>query len=81
MQPLADLQRSFRVYAVCAPCGRMEPLPVRELLDRFGAAVTLTEIRLRLRCKVCGKRSGDLRIVYVGPEDRPVVFQYGIGRD
>jgi hypothetical protein len=76
MQRLAELHGSFRVYAVCPPCGRMESLPLGELLERFGPAVTLADIRPRLRCKVCGERSQELRVVYVGPEGRPVVFHY-----
>jgi len=54
----------------------MEALPLATLLERFGASVTLTDIRARLRCRECGARSHELRVVYVGPEGRAVVFQY-----
>jgi hypothetical protein len=76
MQRLSELAGSFEVYALCPPCGRMEALPLTALLDRFGRDVTLSDIRPRLRCRACGERSNELRVVYVGPEGRPVVFQY-----
>jgi hypothetical protein len=76
MQRLSELQGSFEVYALCPPCGRMEALPLAALIERLGPEVTLSDLRPRLRCRVCGVRSGELRVVYVGPEGRPVVFQY-----
>jgi uncharacterized Zn finger protein len=76
MQRLSDLYGSFEVYALCPPCGRMEALPLAALLERFGREVTLADIRPRLRCRECGHFSQELRIVYVGPEGRPIVFQY-----
>lgn len=54
----------------------MEALVVAHLLERFGADVTLTDIRPRLRCRVCGQRSHELRVVYVGPEGRAAEFRY-----
>jgi hypothetical protein len=76
MQRLSELHGSFEVYALCPPCERMEALPLRALMNRFGMDVTLSDIRPRLRCRVCGERNHELRVVYVGPEGRPVVFQY-----
>jgi len=76
MQRLSELRGSFEVYALCPPCGRMEALPLAALLERFGPDVTLTDIRPRLRCRECGQRSHDLRVVYVGPEGRHITFQY-----
>ena len=76
MQRLSELHGSFEVYALCPPCGRMEALPLAALIEQCGPAVTLTDIRPRLRCRECGTRSQELRVVYVGPEGRPVVFQY-----
>jgi hypothetical protein len=76
MQRLSELHGSFEVYALCPPCGRMEALPLRALMERFGKDVTLSDVRPRLRCGVCGERSRELRVVYVGPEGQPVVFQY-----
>lgn len=54
----------------------MEALPLAALIERLGPEATLSDLRPRLRCRVCGLRSGELRVVYVGPEGRPVVFQY-----
>lgn len=76
MQPLSELVDRFAVYALCLPCGRMEALDVAGLLARFGAASTLEDIRPRLRCRACGTRSRELRVVYVGPAGRAIVFQY-----
>jgi hypothetical protein len=76
MQRLSDLVDSFEVYALCPPCGRMEALPVPALLERYGDDFDLDQLRARLRCRTCGEKSRELRIVYVGPAGRPVVFQY-----
>jgi len=76
MQRISELCGSFEVYALCPPCGRMEALPLAALLARFGPGVTLADIRPRLRCRDCGTRSQELRVVYVGPAGRPVVFHY-----
>jgi len=76
MQPLTDLAGSFEVYALCPPCGRMEALGLDALIERFGPAVTIEALRPRLRCRCCGTRSQELRIVYVGPAGRTAVFHY-----
>ncbi|MFM7119949.1 MAG: hypothetical protein ACKOZX_06830 [Gammaproteobacteria bacterium] len=76
MQPLSELVDRFAVYALCLPCGRMEALDVAGLLQRLGASSTLDDLRPRLRCRVCGMRSQELRVVYVGPAGRAIVFQY-----
>jgi hypothetical protein len=73
MQRLVDLVENFRVYAVCAPCGRMHALDLDALVSNLGRAVTVADVRARVRCRACGRRSHDVRIVYVGPKDRPVV--------
>lgn len=59
METLADIPDSQVIHAVCDPCGRMVPLN-RFRLDQ---ALTLDEVRQRLRCTRCGRRSMDLRRV------------------
>jgi hypothetical protein len=54
----------------------MEALGLNALIDRFGPTVTIGAIRPRLRCRCCGTRSQELRIVYVGPAGRTAVFHY-----
>jgi hypothetical protein len=76
MQRILDLADRFEIYALCPPCGRMEALPCAALINRFGADVTITDLRPRLRCRQCGTRSGEIRVVYVGPEGRPATFRY-----
>lgn len=67
---------SFRVYAVCAPCARMEPVDLDEVIGRLGRQMTVDDLRARLRCRGCRQRTGDIRIVYVGPKERPASFHY-----
>lgn len=76
MQRLIDLVATFRVYAVCVPCGRMEPVPLAAAAARLGPDATVTDLRERVRCSGCGARTRDVRVVYVGPEDRPATFHY-----
>lgn len=76
MLTLDDIAPSFQVYAVCVPCHRTEPLPLTELIDRFGKDLPVAALRPRLRCRVCGRRSGDMRIVYVGPCGSAAGFHY-----
>ncbi|MGA1370323.1 MAG: hypothetical protein ACO3Z6_01860 [Pseudomonadales bacterium] len=76
MQRLAELADRFQVYALCGPCGRMEALDLGAAIERLGPESTVDTLRARLRCRECGTRSHDLRIVYVGPAGRPIVFQY-----
>ncbi len=73
---LDDIARSFQVYAVCVPCQRTEPLPVAALIERFGGELPVTALRTRLRCEMCGQRSADMRIVYVGPCGSAAGFHY-----
>jgi len=73
MQRLMDLAESFRVYALCGPCGRMVDLDVAALLTRHGHEITVAEVRARVRCGACGCRTRDIRIIYVGPRARPVI--------
>lgn len=76
MQRLTDLADKFRVYALCVPCGRMEALDLAALAAAGGGSMTVAELRGRVRCRACGTRTRDIRIVYVGPADRPAAFHY-----
>ena len=76
MQNLTDLVDSFQVYGLCLPCGRMEPVPLRDLITRYGPGITVADLRRRLRCRCCGRRSHELRVIYVGPEGAAPSFRY-----
>ncbi|MDP6376379.1 MAG: hypothetical protein QF921_03430 [Pseudomonadales bacterium] len=76
MQTLADLKDSFHLYAVCVTCKRMKSLTIVKLMDALGADYPVTRLRDRLRCKQCYRRTGDLRIVYVGPDANAAGFHY-----
>jgi len=76
MQRLADLRECFRVYALCVPCGRMEALDLDAALAHLGDDGSVADLRARVRCGQCGARTRDIRIVYVGPRDRPAAFHY-----
>jgi hypothetical protein len=54
----------------------MEPLPLDHAVARLGINATVADLRARIRCRGCGRRTEDLRVVYVGPEDRPAEFRY-----
>lgn len=76
MDKLVELRHAFRIYAVCVPCGRMERVDLDFAVKRLGPAAGVEDLRPLLRCRVCLRRSGDLRVIYVGPEHRPATFRY-----
>ena len=76
MQKLADLADSFQLYAVCVQCERMEQMDIPALIEMLGEGTPVSTIRTRLRCRGCGTRTGDMRIVYVGERKRTAVFGY-----
>ncbi len=76
MQRLTDLLVSFRVYALCVPCGRMERVDLEASIARLGQAATVSDLRERVRCHACGRRTRDVRIVYMGSAERPAAFDY-----
>ncbi len=76
MQKLSDLLESFRVYAVCVPCGRMEAVDLARATARLGDDATVADLRARVRCSGCRTRTRDVRVVYVGPEHRRADFRY-----
>jgi hypothetical protein len=76
MQRLTDLLESFRVYALCVPCGRMEAVDMATVIAHLGEESTVADIRARVRCRNCGQRTQDVRVVYVGATERPAAFHY-----
>jgi hypothetical protein len=76
VRKIKDINSSFTLYAVCVGCARMEPLSAERLIEELGADILLEDVRKRLRCKGCGERSGDIRIVYVGPCRSAAGFHY-----
>lgn len=61
---LGEMLKSFRLYAVCSACDRMVQLDVASLAALVGRDVTVQEVRRRVRCKQCGRRTRDIRIVF-----------------
>jgi hypothetical protein len=66
MTTLADLATHFELFAVCGPCRRMVRFDVRQLADTLGGDCTMDAVRARVRCRTCGRRTNDIRIVYAG---------------
>jgi hypothetical protein len=66
MTTLADLATHFELFAVCGPCRRMVRFDVRQLADTLGGDCTTDAVRARVRCRTCGRRTNDIRIVYAG---------------
>ena len=76
MQTLGDLARAFKLYAVCDPCARTVALDLQRLMQEQGDQCSLQQIKARVRCRQCGRRTADIRIVYVGPCGRAGGFHY-----
>jgi len=76
MPLLADLTRCFHLYAVCCDCERMISVCMKTAIERLGPAVTVNDVRQRLKCQQCGQRTSDVRIVYVGPCANAAGFYY-----
>jgi hypothetical protein len=79
VQTLKDIVESFLLYAVCVDCDRMEGVPLEPLMAKLGPDTRVLAVRDRLRCRGCGQRTGDIRIVYVGSPDRRAFFNYRRG--
>jgi hypothetical protein len=67
LETLADLGDRFAVHVFCSPCGRSTALGSAHLVAVYGPSFTLDELRRRLTCSKCGKRSREIRIVYTAP--------------
>jgi DNA-directed RNA polymerase subunit RPC12/RpoP len=76
MQTLAELASHFELFAVCIDCRRMVRIDLNELLQRLPGALTVEALRRRVRCRACGHRTGDIRIVYAGPCGSARGFHY-----
>ena len=74
MNTLAQIPDSFRLYACCGKCARMEFVDREAVIEESGD-LSILEFRARVRCGECGKRTEDIRIVYHGN----AVFQYREG--
>jgi hypothetical protein len=64
---LSDLAGHFELYAVCGGCRRMVRIDLYRLAPVLGEACTIDDVRRRVRCRACGRRTRDVRIVYAGP--------------
>jgi hypothetical protein len=62
---LSSIPDSFKLYAVCAACERMEEVDRLAVIEKSGD-MTVKYFRTKVRCSECGKRTEDIRIVYVG---------------
>ena len=76
MVTLADLVARFELHAVCIHCRRMERIDLTELMHRFPETRTVEEVRDRVRCRGCRRRTRDIRIVYVGTNGNARGFHY-----
>ena len=76
VQTLSELTTSFHLYGVCVTCARMEQLALERLVETLGPETLVEDIRKRIRCERCGERTGDIRIVYVGPCRSAAGFHY-----
>jgi hypothetical protein len=76
MVTLTDLVARFELHAVCIHCQRMEQIDLPELIRRSPATHTVEEVRQRVRCRRCRKRTRDIRIVYVGTNGNARGFHY-----
>jgi ribosomal protein L37E len=76
MQTLSELAAHFELFAVCIDCQRMVRIDLHELLLRLPSTLTVVDLRNRVRCRACGRRSRDIRIVYAGPCGNARGFHY-----
>ena len=56
LRTLADY-RAFTLRAFCQTCDRSVELDHKALADRLGRDVLVEDIRRRLKCEQCGRRS------------------------
>ena len=54
----------------------MERIDLTELMHRFPETHTVEEVRDRVRCRSCRRRTRDIRIVYVGTDGNARGFHY-----
>ena len=76
MQTLSDLIDSFHLHAICEDCQRNTQLDISGLIKKLGGQTKVKQIRSKLRCSVCKAHTEDIRVVYVGAENKRAIFQY-----
>jgi hypothetical protein len=69
-QTLGHLLLTYRLFAGCPSCRRAAELDLPMLVKRFGADAPIEAVRERVRCRACGKRTNDVRVVRVGGRGR-----------
>lgn len=52
----------FVRLAVCRNCGHMAPLPLRDMIRRYGELFPIDEVLWRLRCEDCRAREVEMRL-------------------
>ena len=72
----AELIRHFELYGVCIECRRMERIDIASLIANGESALRVEELRSRVRCRHCRRRTNDIRIVYAGPCGHARGFHY-----
>ena len=76
MKTVGDLLESFQLYAVCTDCERMEQVLIERMIEAHGVDLSIDSLRCRLRCRQCRRRTGDIRIVFVGEKAKLSGFHY-----
>ena len=76
MTTLAELIRHFELYGVCIECRRMERIDIASLIANGESALRVEQLRSRVRCRHCRRRTNDIRIVYAGPCGHARGFHY-----
>jgi len=76
MTTLGDLRRHFELYAVCIVCQRMQRLDLAALTATLGDTTPVADVRARVRCCRCGRRTHDIRIAYAGTSGGARSFHY-----
>jgi hypothetical protein len=76
MQTLSDLIDSFHLHAICEGCQRNTQLDISALIKKLGGETRVKQIRSKLKCSVCKTHTKDIRVVYVGTENKRAIFQY-----
>lgn len=74
MQPLityvtlADYAARYRIALTCPACGRERWLDYERMAALYGWQAKLANLRPRLTCGKCGRRSPEVRVVWVQPD-------------
>jgi len=63
---LSNLRRTPRGFvrmAACLGCGHMAPLPLRDLIRRYGESCLMELAAMHLRCEECMRSKVEVRLV------------------